>query len=355
MFQKKCLILYSCIILATAGYAQVPADTATTHDQSLAIDTTLNYDELLDEFAGFLDSLLAPRSYFLANTGIGEVYYDYKNNLRNNIISRKKLVFSPVLGYYHKSGPGITVSGNMIRPDILSNKSFSFYQYAITPSFDFIQNRRWTGGISYTHYFTRDSIKFYTTPLQNEISTYFLWRKSWVQPGLTINAAWGSRKDVEKRKEFLAILRWLARIRHSGGIIPPVIPVTTVTATSEDIFDFSITVSARHTFYWPGLFAHKDLLKLTPVISFSSGTQQYGFNQTTATYAGNLRATQFNKGDISLDNNLKFQPLSLTFYLRPEYSIGKFFIQPQFIMDYYFPTDENNFSILFSVNAGLMF
>ena len=63
----------------------------------------------------------------------------------------------------------------------------------------------------------------------------------------------------------------------------------------------------------------------------------------------------YSSENVHLDDQLKFQPLSLTLFLRAEYSIGKFFIQPQFAMDYYFPAKSNNFSTLFSVNTGFMF
>jgi hypothetical protein len=46
--------------------------------------------------------------------------------------------------------------------------------------------------------------------------------------------------------------------------------------------------------------------------------------------------------------------LSLTLFLRGEYSVSKFFIQPQMVFDYYFPTKQNNFSTLFSVNVGFI-
>jgi len=42
-------------------------------------------------------------------------------------------------------------------------------------------------------------------------------------------------------------------------------------------------------------------------------------------------------------------------FLRGEYSIGKFFIQPQFTMDYYFPASSGNFTSIFSINIGCMF
>ena len=40
---------------------------------------------------------------------------------------------------------------------------------------------------------------------------------------------------------------------------------------------------------------------------------------------------------------------------RGEYSIGKFFVQPQFALDYYFPATTDNFSSYFSINVGCMF
>ena len=93
------------------------------------------------------------------------------------------------------------------------------------------------------------------------------------------------------------------------------------------------------------------------MLTFSAGTQKYGFNQTmsASVTVNNAGKVQYYTGKASLDNKLEFQPLSATLYIRPEYSIGKFFIQPQFILDYYFPAKRDNFSMLFTMNAGLMF
>ncbi|NJO25641.1 MAG: hypothetical protein HC867_07600 [Bacteroidia bacterium] len=63
----------------------------------------------------------------------------------------------------------------------------------------------------------------------------------------------------------------------------------------------------------------------------------------------------YNSENTYLDDELKFQPLSLTFFLRSEYSLGKFYFQPQLILDYYFPAAEKNFSALLSFNAGFIF
>ena len=63
----------------------------------------------------------------------------------------------------------------------------------------------------------------------------------------------------------------------------------------------------------------------------------------------------FNQYSTTLDSKFYYQPLSLSFYLRPEYSIGKFYIQPQLILDYYFPASDKQFSSFFSLNTGFIF
>ncbi len=117
--------------------------------------------------------------------------------------------------------------------------------------------------------------------------------------------------------------------------------------------------SVRHDFYWLDVLTYNDHIRFTPQVSFTSGTQKFGFNQSSGTYATTLIRTGtnvlFNTEDVFLDDQIDFQPLSLTMYFRGEYSIGKFFIQPQFMMDYYFPSSNNNFNLLFSVNAGFLF
>ncbi|MEO5562891.1 MAG: hypothetical protein ABIR18_05635, partial [Chitinophagaceae bacterium] len=313
-------------------------------DPSLAIDTSMDYEGLMDELVSFLDSILAPRSYLLVSASGSNSYFNYKNNSGSRIDTKTQLVLSPTIGYYHKKGPGITVSGNLAR----NPKQYQLYQYYITPSFDFIQSQKWIGGVSYTRYITKDSLGFYTTPLLNEVNAYYLWRKSWVQPGLAINYGWGSRSDVQKRERYIQLLR-LRRLGIIGG--------GTTTLTEESISDFSITASVRHSFYWLDISRRNDYLKFTPMLVITSGTQKYGFNQTTGSYAvtRNSGKVEYNTGNVNLDSKQNFRPLSLTCYLRPEYTLGKFFIQPQVILDYYFPGTEKKFTALFALNGGFMF
>jgi hypothetical protein len=162
---------------------------------------------------------------------------------------------------------------------------------------------------------------------------------------VAVNYGWGSRTAYDQKKEQIELLRMIV-----DGF--------TYVNTHESVSDFSLLFSTRHDFYWLDVFTYNDYIRFTPQINFTSGTQKFGFNQTSNTYIPTRVANTsalYSSENIYLDDKLDFQPLSLTLYLRGEYSIGKFFIQPQFLIDYYFPATSNNFTTLFSVNLGLVF
>jgi hypothetical protein len=124
------------------------------------------------------------------------------------------------------------------------------------------------------------------------------------------------------------------------------------------VSDFSLLLSVRHDFYWLDVIAFNDHIRFTPQITLTSGTQKFGFNQTSSTYATVVRTGSnvlYSTEEIYLDDQIKFQPLSLSLFLRGEYAIKKFFIQPQLALDYYFPAEKNNFATMFSLNLGFMF
>lgn len=338
---KNYFVAAGFVLLSVAGFSQtIPRDTVpVSPKENLDFDTTFDYDELLDELDIFLDSLLMPRSYFLASISAGSGYFNYfKRN--DKLETVKKSVYTPTLGYYHKTGPGLTLSGNITN----DGQKINLYQFSVSPSFDFIQDHNWVGGISYTRYFTKDSLPFYSSPLQNEFNAYVVWRKPWLQPGITASYGWGSSSEFEKRKGYILLLRRKRLLAYNF-----------TTTTQEDISDFSIAASVRHSFYWMHISGEKDYIKFTPQLAFSAGTQKFGFNRTTSTYPVNVRTDAYllyNSGEVSVDEKLKFQPLSLSLYLRPEYNIGKFFVQPQFILDYYIPAEK--LAALFSINAGII-
>jgi hypothetical protein len=295
-----------------------------------------------------MDSILSPHSYFLTSLAVGKGYYNFESKNNAAMVEvRKRLMYSPTIGYYHKGGLGLTTVGYIVN----DNVNMNMYQVAITPSYDYLNNRNFATGISYTRFFTKTDLPFYTTPLQNELFAYFHYRKWWVRPSVALSYGWGSRTDYMERESLIQDIR----LRRNGF---------TYINTKESISDFSLVTSVRHDFYWLDVFTYRDHIRFTPQLSFTSGTQKFGFNQSSTTY-GMLRTASSlsNTGssvllsteNVYLDDELKFQPISFTLYLRGEYSIGKFFIQPQFLMDYYFPATENNLTALLSLNVGFIF
>jgi hypothetical protein len=101
-----------------------------------------------------------------------------------------------------------------------------------------------------------------------------------------------------------------------------------------------------------------DFIRLSPQISFVSGTQTFGFNQTINTYSSplNSRKNEFYLSEnTNLDERIKFQPLFISAFLRTEFSIGKYFLQPQLMFSYYLPAPDKNLSTAFLLNIGFVF
>lgn len=342
MYKRWCSIL----IFHLSGivvFAQVnPKDSALKKAEPPVIDTTLDYsDVMFDELEHFLDSILSPHSYTLTALSIQKGYFNYKSKSEVFLEPTRKLAFTPAVGYYHKNGLGITGTASFVS----DRDAFRFYQLAITPSYDYLENKNLATGISYTRYFTRDSLPFYTSPLQNELYAYFTYRKWWFKPMVAASYGWGSRSDYRQREEYITSLQ----LRRTGF---------TRVNTTESVNDFSLITSVRHDFYWLDVFTYNDHIRLTPQLTYTSGSQKFGFNQSSNTYATLIRSganVLYSSENVYLDNKLYFQPLALTFYLKTEYSIGKFYIQPQLILDYYFPATEKQFSGLVSVSGGFIF
>src|SRR5687768_11476650 len=221
-------------------------------------DTTAVLDSLLKDFDSYLDSLTGRRSFFVVNTGIGTGFFSFNDRNSVTVNTEKKLIFSPSIGYFHKTGLGFAASGYA-----LLNNGMNFYQYSFSPSFDCIK-KSFSAGIAYTRYLTKDSLDFYTTPIQNELFAYFSYKKWWVRPTLSLSYGWGSKEEYEKRE----IDRRLRILRNSYYV-----NVKNVTS----VRDFSATISVRKDIDWYGVLHKSDNITLTPIAMLNAGTQNYGF------------------------------------------------------------------------------
>ncbi|RYY40389.1 MAG: hypothetical protein EOO08_04450 [Chitinophagaceae bacterium] len=329
-------ILHLLLLLAAGPLAAQQAPAPRPDADSIAY-----YDALFDDMAEFLDSIAAPRTFFLADVGMSSAYFNYVREGSYDVESRRQATWTPSLGYYHKGGLGLTVSSTLVR----SGGTFEPYQYLATASYDYMRKPDFSAGVSFTRYFTRKNLSFYTTPLQNELGAYFSYRKWWIKPAVFASYGWGSRSAYDERAAYIISLR----LRPDG--------ITRI-ETNEKINDFSLSLSVRHDFYKLHFIIPKSSLRITPQVLFTSGTQKFGFNQNANTY-GIVRATSLNElvstQNQSLDDQLYFQPLSLSGMLRLEWSWKGCFVQPQYVANYYFPAGAQNFMGLFRVNVGYIF
>ncbi|TAL47378.1 MAG: hypothetical protein EPN92_04930 [Chitinophagaceae bacterium] len=340
---KNCTTILAFLLIGICSYSQGAAVDTTIKPpkDEILLDSTVDYDLLMDDLESFLDSISSPHSYFMGSLAMGKGYFNFKSKSEVFLETAQKFTYTPTLAYFHKSGLSLATTGNVVN----NENKLNLYQVSVSPGYDYLENRNLATGITYTKYFTKDSLNFYTTPLQNELYAYFTYRKWWVRPTVAMSYGWGSRTDYMEREALILDLR----LRRAG--------ITRINST-ESISDFSLITSVRHDFYWLDIFSYNDHIRFTPQLSFISGTQKFGFNQSANTYATLIRTganVLYNSENVYLDDQLDFQPLSLTMFLRTEYSIGKFFIQPQMIFDYYFPATDKNFSTLFSFNLGFVF
>jgi hypothetical protein len=303
-------------------------------------DTTAVLDSLLKDFDSFLDSMAGRKSFFTVNLGVGTGFFSF--NDKNSVIvnTKRRMIFSPAIGYFHKSGFGISATAFS-----MADNGLNFYQYALSPSYDCIK-KSFSAGIAYTRYFTKDSLDFYSTPIQNELFAYFSYKKWWVRPTLSLTYGWGSKAEYEKRKlERLAEL--LSRTDRYY--------VTVKNVTS--VRDFSATFSLRKDFDWYHVITKSDNVTFTPIAMLNAGTQNYGFNTSYSYNFSPVRANSLpSNKDIS--DNTQFALQSACVAFRGSYLKGRFLLQSQVLFDYFLQDvadSDSKLNTVYSITAGISF
>jgi hypothetical protein len=335
MTKKIILFLFCNFCLVTLTFCQKPP-------RQTEIDTSFtDYDALFNELDSFLDSLTEPRSFLVANVGISTGYYNYASKESYVAEPVKKVLISPSISYFSKTGLGIGGAVSIIN----DGQKINPYQFSITGSYDYLKNKKFLSGIALTRFITKSNVPFYTSPLQNGAFAYFTYRDLIIKPTISANYGWGSRSAYTERKELINSIR----LKKRGY---------TRVNTLESINDLTVTASIKHDFYWLNVFSKNEYIRLTPQVSFVSGTQKFGINQSSDTY-GIVKGTGanilFNSQNSYLDDSRYFQPLSLSGFIKTEYAKGKFFVQPQIMVDYYFPAKENNLGTALLLNTGFIF
>lgn len=290
--------------------------------------------EILNQLMQMLDSADKPESYVFANVGIGNRLYSVNNNaLNTNQATTDKIVYSPALGYFHKTGFGLSAGANLLK-DIAS---FGVNQYSVTPSFDLTGNKEIGFSLSYTHYFVKNKFSPYSSPVQNDFYTSLSYKKTWLQPGIALGYATGEYKEAKFKDTVIAGSK-----RYFYDSV------------NYKLNAFSLMLSASHQFLWYSILDKTDGLSFTPTLMANAGS-----GKTTITHKTNA-LTLFNflnkRGRVPKIQNDKLNLQSIGLNLDLNYMIGNLTLEPQLYMNYYLPaTDSKRFSQVFVFNLGYIF
>lgn len=333
--KKNILIILICIC-SLAAQAQ-------KRNIWLVSDSTRYVDSLEHEVDSLLSIMFKPKSFFDINLTSGNGFFVQKTTSNINT-SAGTIFFTLNSSYLHKSGFGI--SGTL--QALPEEGNFTVFQGSLSPSYDYIKNKKWGFGVSYTRYFNKKDLSFYVSPLTNEYYAYGTYKGGWLRTTFALDYAEGTQAEVQKTTREVIIRRTNGRrdtVRLSQSF-----------NQTTSINDFSTMLSFQHRFFLGTVFNRNDGFSFTPSIIIIAATQRFG---TSLQASGNFNSALYNinrsltNTSSSVRNNFRLQNTSLS--LRGEYSINKFYLQPHILIDYTFPSASKQWNLIYNLTAGLTF
>ena len=311
------------------------APTVSVPDSLASIDSLLTDEALLAEIRSLLDSMGIRKSFFSVDMGVGNRLFSLRNNSFNaQQVAENRVSLTPSATYYHKSGLGFSATAFL---SIFDGKA-SFYQYAFSPSYDYLNNRKFSFGVSYAYYLTRDDLSFYATPFRHELYGYVRGRKGWLRPGFSAGWATGSYK----------VIRQLDTVIYG-------VPRRITDTSNVGLTDLALSFSASHYFEWDDLFKKGDGLTVVPMALLTLGAQTFDTRSKTTIYSGRLYryvSRRYNTSNFE-NTGLRFQSLSMA--LNATYFIDKLSLSGGYFLNYFLPETDQKFTHVFSLSAGLIF
>lgn len=300
-------------------------------------------DSLLqnDDFFKMMSDLGA-KNYFRMNVGIGNKLYGESNKSVESLQSNDQFVFSPSVGYYHKSGFGISFTGYLFD----ENNKTDFYQYTLSPSYDYVSGKVIGASFYYTHYFEKDVYTVRTSPIQNDFYGSINLKKLWLRPGISAGYSTGKSHEIIKIDTTIKVQNQHVRIKYTDS-------------ATIHLNSFSVAASVQHVFGFDKLFSSKDALSFIPQLSLITGINKYVVNHKSTQSDFNAytkKKIKRVKHFQSQSNNDKYELQSVGLDLYLDYSIAKFYIEPELYLDYYLPkTNDKRFTQVFNLNFGITF
>ena len=290
---------------------------------------------ILQDLMELLDSSNISTSYGLVSVGISNRLFSLHNNTLNaKQVSTSALVYSPSIGYFHKSGFSLSAGVSLVNQQ---GKGFGTSQYSISPAYDLVNDKDWAFGISYSRYFISDKYSSYSSPIQNDFYAYASYIKPWIEPGIAVGYSTGNYTEINK-----------FRVQATGN--------TFIDTGTYHLKALSLTASAAHDFKWQHIFGKEDELGFTPSLLMNFGADST--QSVSHTVGQNFLRThpKFRKRIRGLGDKNSFEAQSVAASLDFNYSIGNFTILPQLYLDYYLPkTDEKRFTQTFTLSVGYSF
>ncbi|WP_126247202.1 hypothetical protein [Chitinophaga rhizosphaerae] len=254
-----------------------------------------------------------------------------------------KPFLSPSVTYTHKSG----LFANAAAYYLLSGGNKPWFEFDLGGGYDYTRNRDLMTGISYTRYFYADSSDVPQTPVKNELYAYFIYRKWWLQPGLSLDFGWGS----------------YVRDGAAGSL-------------KEQGNDFNVIADVRHPFLFMDVLKADDGLLIMPIAGLTTGTAKYFSSMRSFRYAtrgnairkfsekknngrgrgnGNGGGPVTEETETILSDGSAFKPRAVDLGLRVSYIIGKFAISPSFTLFKMLQGPDTSVSGYFTANVSVTF
>jgi hypothetical protein len=300
-----------------------------------SLNTELDSAAVLKELMTLLDAVKTPTSYFSAEAGMGNRLFSVHNNRLNaRQSSISTLVYTPSIGYFHKSGLSLSAGAYLLND---KGKGFGASQYAVTPAFDLLNNDAIGFSASYTHTFVKDYFSMYASPVQNDFYAALSYKKFWIKPGIAAGYSNGMYKQIFEKDTTIGAIR--RRLYDSATF---------------HLNSLSMMLSAGHDFEWEKVFKKGDGLLFSPSVILNFGS--YKIDVDHKTNAPLLLNRLIKRGRLPKLITSDFRTESIGLNLNLSYSIGNFSFSPQLYLDYYLPeSDTDKFTSSFNFSVAYIF
>lgn len=304
-----------------------------TAEEQATLDSMFKSDEFIKMLGEDLDT-----SYVEIAATISNGVFSIKNNALNAEQSTtSKILYTPSIGYYHKSGFAISANAFLIADD----GNLKFFQYAVSPSYSY-SSKKIGWGVSYTRFIKGASTKFEVNPYKNDLYANLHFKKPWLTPSVSMGYSVGRSKEY-----FDTTL--------SFPQIPRTVTITDTITTK--LSSFSLNFSISHEWSFEKVFSKNDELDVQPYLIVNGSNQKLTVNHSFGLNKRRPVVQQLLKrayGDGSEKSRFSLQ--SAAFLLTASYGKGRFIIQPQIYLDYYLhDTYDDRFSALYSIAISCAF